>query len=1375
MDMDPWLDAASELPLLLVPVRVETKSYWRDAPGGDVDLRVRIWPDDVATDPAGALRLLPDAFRVIVTQDGIESIAEGAPIDSAALGIPLGKIDQPPAEGETDAFDEGIASLRSLAEGTGGTALWLRDYQAAVGAGLAITVPLSAGTATIQRLVVIGLRRSDPLDPAAAAREVLAALQAHPDRALVAAGTPTNNTDAARSGWGTATAGDADPTTGGGAGTLARALGLEAGSFADWPGATAVDARASWMADALWPVTWGPWLSRAIRPRAIGPFDRLDVADHVRTFVRPAGPYPAVRVGRQPYGIVPVTLTSALASGVRGHALVQRAVRAAWPMWANAQPRTVRVGDLAETLPWILGLAPASRNVRVRRMLPTSGPLGAALSAGRFAADEADRDDVTRKLEEGMGLRPFTLQRVPHLGGPRMLALPLVADDDVPAIEALAQSPDAVCEGSVLQLLLSSAWAAAEADARFQLRQLLDSVGHGEPGELAPALRETLEPLRELVADQGAFDELLDAIFDPALFDVPAALDAETGARVIDLLRSRLGELVTSLAARTRVTARLRGVRQQFGAYTRALRALAQLVEYVVALAFAGRTRDSIRNLTTVDDSQVREQLLAGALDAASHRLDAWVTSLATRRLSEVRQGAPDGVTIGAFAWLEDIALTPRAADDVAAASGVGWIQAPTTAHAAAAAVLRGARLTHAPMDGPDSPLELDVSSTRMRQAVDIVRGMRAGQDLGALLGYRFERRLHETDASLNRFLLVLRAFAPLVVGRETPADGATPMSHTGAVVDGLGLLKRLDDPARRREILEPVLTAPQTYEGWRAPTLRAPGAPGVDDLDKVVACVDRLDQLADAVSDLLLAEGVHQLVSGNPARAAAAMNAVSGDTIPEEPQIPFAAPEQDGATYRLAVVGGATRAADDDDSGWVSGIRSGAHPFLELWCRGVLGPATRIAISVTGPAAQRTLARARVSALEFVMASDGSPQGLERFWARCRRGSAGLPEKPLTVRPAVLAASRITIAEAWQLAAAARAVLSSARGLAPDDLVGNGSTDPRHVVDGADLGARLETARRGIEGIADVPPGASTSALLRRADELAAIGIGDDVDAATIDPELLAGYVGGLAAVAQGRLAAADAAGAGAGAALGDIVGRLPVVQVLDPPAAPDAPAIVAALRPAATDAAVVRRWLARMSTVRPPVAAWATLAALRRASGSPAALRIALFGAERWAGDADLPDPNHAVTSVVVELLGPTSPPRGFSPGGALSGLVVDQWAEKRPALRRMEDDTRTALVTTGLAVHAQAPSARAPQALLLAVPPDEQGWSQERLLDLLDEVSSLVRMRVATPADIAEMGEILPAISLDHWSRVDAHTVDPRALLAVALSVPAFLKNE
>jgi hypothetical protein len=64
---------------------------------------------------------------------------------------------------------------------------------------------------------------------------------------------------------------------------------------------------------------------------------------------------------------------------------------------------------------------------------------------------------------------------------------------------------------------------------------------------------------------------------------------------------------------------------------------------------------------------------------------------------------------------------------------------------------------------------------------------------------------------------------------------------------------------------------------------------------------------------------------------------------------------------------------------------------------------------------------------------------------------------------------------------------------------------------------------------------------------------------------------------------------------------------------------------------------------------------------------------------------------------------------------------------------------------------------------------------LLGLLDEVSSLMRMRVATPADIAGMGEILPAISIDHWSRVDAHTVDPRALLAVALTVPAFLKND
>ncbi len=51
--------------------------------------------------------------------------------------------------------------------------------------------------------------------------------------------------------------------------------------------------------------------------------------------------------------------------------------------------------------------------------------------------------------------------------------------------------------------------------------------------------------------------------------------------------------------------------------------------------------------------------LLGEALDVASHRFDAWVTSLATRRLSDLRAATPTGVTLGAYGVVEDLARRP--------------------------------------------------------------------------------------------------------------------------------------------------------------------------------------------------------------------------------------------------------------------------------------------------------------------------------------------------------------------------------------------------------------------------------------------------------------------------------------------------------------------------------------------------------------------------------------------------------------------------------------------------------------------------------------------------------------------------------------------
>jgi hypothetical protein len=91
----------------------------------------------------------------------------------------------------------------------------------------------------------------------------------------------------------------------------------------------------------------------------------------------------------------------------------------------------------------------------------------------------------------------------------------------------------------------------------------------------------------------------------------------------------------------------------------------------------------------------------------------------------------------------------------------------------------------------------------------------------------------------------------------------------------------------------------------------------------------------------------------------------------------------------------------------------------------------------------------------------------------------------------------------------------------------------------------------------------------------------------------------------------------------------------------------------------------------------------------------------------------------SLVVHL------PRPFQAAQPLAGLVIDEWTETVPA----------AEVTTGVAFHYDAPGARPPQAVLLAVaPPGPARWDVETLEKTLLETLELAQLRALDPQALA-----------------------------------------
>jgi len=154
---------------------------------------------------------------------------------------------------------------------------------------------------------------------------------------------------------------------------------------------------------------------------------------------------------------------------------------------------------------------------------------------------------------------------------------------------------------------------------------------------------------------------------------------------------------------------------------------------------------------------------------------------------------------------------------------------------------------------------------------------------------------------------------------------------------------------------------------------------------------------------------------------------------------------------------------------------------------------------------------------------------------------------------------------------------------------------------------------------------------------------------------------------------------------------------------------------------------------------------------------------GPQRWVG---LPFPGGepprdaagaavtAVTACVAEV-DPLLRPRS-----RLAGLVVDGWTETVPR-RRMTADGPSDLVTAGMAVHANGPDARAPQSLLLAVTPDGEPWTWERVTGIVEETFALARARLVSLERVPLGGAILPAVWAQDWSLQGEPVIDPRLL--------------
>ena len=1020
--------------------------------------------------------------------------------------------------------------------------------------------------------------------------------------------------------------------------------------------------------------------------------------EHFVTHVRPGGALPAIAVGSEPYGMLVTTALddwqpSPGQERMRAFVAAVRNLRATvWEQCAAGVPQLgpgpVSDGAAAQqTLVQLLALSPVSQQIFAREHV---GP-DYMRTLWRFVQPQLSTDwAASTAASSAQLLHDAGIAWTPRLSGV------IGAETSAPLTAPLVDDGDQ----SFGQWL---GWLASATCAELAAQPDLPGKGAGTPLLYRllrhSALREYVTAATRLQLRAGTLRDW--EHLDQELYGVgpghAVATPWDQLARQITLAD---------------------GSSQAISAYLDSGAAAAD-----PAAADLAAFRSCVAALAAVATAEELERNLRLVIDAMAGRLDAWITSIAHQRLLELRQAAPTGILIAGWGLVEN--LVPRSAAPVSD----GYLHAPSQPQAVTAAMLRGGYLSQA--GNAANPFAINLTSSRVRLAARLLDAVRAGQSVGELTGYDFERALQESGA--GQYTRGFRDCASL--------NGRT---------DGLALRDQWrSGDARVAALLAQVSSDDQQRQQAGQPAL----AP------VVTAALDGLGDAFDATEDALTAESLHHAVNGVPGRAAATLDALArGDG--SVPALDFLTQPPAGLTigHRVAFTVPAGPAAPP---GWAAPsanqVRRAASPELDAIAASWLPDprAVRCAATVTpaGGAARTLVIRLSdcdVSALDCVYeapAPDGSPGSpgapdrllLAVIEAARAQASAG-QEDPVTVAwdRSGFAAGDLTFAELLAAARLAYEVIQGSGALRPAHLAPAGTPDT-DVADAA-VTARADTAEAAIRALAAEFD--TTPVPIQAVRSAANFGIAGAAYAAATAATGAAGaqQIQAIGAGLQQRVGKLDGLTAVAGpqrdiqrlqAALGQDFLPLPAFQ---PANATD----LSQTWPAGwAPQPAIRTWLARSARVRPRLAPLVRLRTAMTAlsvggDGQVAAVQLPAVAGEPWIGGAFGATPPGGSRVQVTLANGPIA-----DPSAPVAGLLADDWTEIIPASQ----------TTTGLAYHYQSPLSEPPQAVLIAVPADTSVpyWTQAAVERVLTETLTLAMIRPVDQDALQSTGQLLPAFYL------------------------------
>ncbi len=470
------------------------------------------------------------------------------------------------------------------------------------------------------------------------------------------------------------------------------------------------------------------------------------------------------------------------------------------------------------------------------------------------------------------------------------------------------------------------------------------------------------------------------------------------------------------------------------------------------------------------------ERAFTAHLDCCGYRLDAWMQGLIHYRLQEQRRRraqrqnpnheniSNQGIFLGAYGYVENLfpenknltAVTlDRELDEIFNDSvdlpplqkdptNGGFIHAPSINQATTAAILNNAYLTNA-SKGENNPFSVNISSERVRLAQSILEGVRNGQSLSALLGYRFERGLHDKHSmgkgEVDVLIYPLRMLFPLAsqnIKQDTPAvpeNEPTSIEQVEArnTIDGLKLIAHVKKTGTN------VYPFGFPIGGGKG---QLPAANAIQ-VKAVTEEVLSLLNVNDAVSDLVMAESLHQAVQGNMEKSAANTDIAGKGAYPPETEFIKTPRSGISITNRVAVHFDSSAVASATDT-----PRAKLEPAMNKWLRGLLPSPAKIACTVnfTFPDAALngtttvTLPQLELDIIDLVYVLDlDSEKGMneldDRLEQFVRRNFAKHPGAEIKIRYTTPIAGHFSFFEIASLVKSLNQVLLPSRHLEPSDL----------------------------------------------------------------------------------------------------------------------------------------------------------------------------------------------------------------------------------------------------------------------------------------------------------------------------------------------------